>query len=106
MSGGPPDVSIFQIVLLTEKPTYRLSGDQKGLEAPSVPGKRRHSGASKARSHKPSCAVAANTSLRPSGDTATSLYGVTFSGTGASSRLIEPGAAGRNAQAPIASAKT
>ena len=47
---------------------------------------------------------AVNTSLRPSGDTDTSSDGVTFSGTGASNRLGEPGAVGRNTQAPIPSA--
>src|SRR5688572_13432659 len=105
VSGGPPVVSTLLTLLSTVmKPTYRLSGDQKGVTAPSVPGRRLHSTVSKSRSHNPSCAVAANTSLRPSGDTDRSSYGVTFSGTGVSNRLSELGAAGRNIQTPIASA--
>src|SRR5688572_16356163 len=83
------------------KPTYRLSGDQKGVEAPSVPGRRRHSSASRSRSHNP---PAVNTSLRPSGDTDTSLYEVTFSGTGASNRPGEPGAVGWNTHTLIPNA--
>src|SRR5262245_35836991 len=96
VSGGPPRVSIFLIWLSTVKPIYRPSGDQKGVDAPSVPGRRRHSSASKSRSHNPSCPVAANTSVRPSGETDTSSYGVTLSGNAASNRLTASGGAGRN----------
>ena len=85
-------MSTLLSILSTVKPTYRLSGDQNGVEAPSVPGRRRHSCESKFRNHIPSCAV--NTSLRPSGDTDTSSNGVTFSGIDASNRLGEPGAVG------------
>ena len=72
------------------KATYRLSGDQKGVEAPSVPGKRRQASTSRSRNHKAPRTVE-NTILRPSGDTDTSSLSVTSSGTDASNR---PGAAG------------
>jgi hypothetical protein len=90
VSGGPPVVSTLLSVLPTMKPTYRLSGDQKGVEAPSVPGRRRHSSASRSRNHNPAPTAA---SLRPSGDT-DALDRVTFSGHGASNRPGEPGAVG------------
>src|SRR5688572_1392841 len=83
------------------KPTYRLSGDQKGVEAFSVPGRRRHSSASRSRSHNP---PAVNTSLRPSGDTDTSPDSLTSSGSGTSNRSGEPGAVGWNSHALIPNA--
>src|SRR5262245_39832567 len=93
VSGGPPVVSTFLIVSPTMRPTYRLSGDQKWVVAPSVPGRRRHSTASRSRNHNPlGCAV--TPSLRPSGDTDRSFHPDTFSGSGTSSRLGEAGAVG------------
>src|SRR5262245_64351145 len=61
-----------------KKPTDRLSGDQNGKDALSVPGSARGATASKLRSH--SCdfpfEVAANTIGRPSGDTASEVASV------------------------------
>jgi hypothetical protein len=91
VSGGPPVVSTLLSVLPTMKPTCRLSGDQKRGEAPSVPadaaiqriGSRTHNPPGRPRAP-----------VRPSGDTDTYPYEVTFSGTGASNRLGEHGAVG------------
>ena len=63
-SGGPPVVSTLLNALSTVNPTYRLSRDQNGVEAPSVPGTRDHSCESNFRNHTPSRALSA--SLRPS----------------------------------------
>jgi hypothetical protein len=35
--GGPPEASILLSLRSAKKPTWRLSGDQKGIRAPSVP---------------------------------------------------------------------
>src|SRR5216110_398435 len=72
--GGPPVTSIFMYLLPREKPTNRLSGDQKGGygPAPSVPCNGRATSESNARTYSrrvPSAATPANISLRPSGDT-------------------------------------
>jgi hypothetical protein len=38
VTGGPPDTSTFFILVPAMNPMYRLSGDQKGRPASSVPG--------------------------------------------------------------------
>ena len=106
VSGGPPVTSIFLTVLtlpVAMNPRYRPSGDQKGLKARSVPGRRRHSRLSKSRSHNPPDVSA---SLRPSGETDIESPGLTFSGTATSNRLSAPGSVGRNSQLPIPNATT
>src|ERR1022692_4234375 len=74
--GGPPEISISSRLLPTVNPMRRLSGDQKGSAAPSVPAKGRASIASRSRTHScvcPSCIVAVNAKWRPSGETARPL---------------------------------
>src|SRR5437016_4609872 len=70
--GAPPDNSIFLSFPSAEKQRERLSGDQKGQDAPSVPGSGEASSESSGRTHSrrfPS-ELATNARRRPSGDTA------------------------------------
>src|SRR5688500_3367936 len=72
---APPAISILFILPSATKPIDSLSGDQKGLLAPSVPVTARASSESRLRiqsSAAPSRA-ATNASLRPSGDIAGGL---------------------------------
>src|SRR5262249_10178648 len=73
VAGGPPVTSIFLSFPSAKNPTKRLSGDQNGRWAPSVPASGCAATASSERttsSDLPSRARASNTSRRPSGDTA------------------------------------
>src|SRR4029434_7060185 len=48
----PPEAStVFRVLAFVKKPSVRLSGDQNGNAAPSVPASGRASSASKARTH-------------------------------------------------------
>jgi len=72
VAGGPPESSMRFSLPSAKKPTDRLSGDQKGRSAPSVPGNRRASIESTGRVHNlvaPSETVT-NAIMRPSGETA------------------------------------
>src|SRR5207245_1989764 len=74
VSGGPPCASIFLSLESAKNPMERLSGDQKGKEAPSVPSRGRADRESSGRTHRsslPSGVRATKASRRPSGDTAT-----------------------------------
>src|SRR5206468_1724172 len=67
---GPPEASIFFSLSFTKKPMKRLSGDQKGYLAPSVPGNSCAERESSERTHsdvRPSIAVAMNARRWPSG---------------------------------------
>src|SRR5436309_11949403 len=71
---GPPCASIFLSLASEKKPRERLSGDQKGKEAPSVPSNGRAERESSGRTHRrsrPSGVRATNASRRPSGDIVT-----------------------------------
>ncbi len=71
---GPPFEPIFLSFPVDAKPMNLPSGDQNGIVAPSVPASGRAEASSKARTQscaRPSPFRAANTSLFPSGDTAT-----------------------------------
>src|SRR5262245_38614639 len=72
VAGSPPETSIFFSLPGAKKPMKRLSGDQKGKLAPSVPASGFASAALKARTQ--SCTlppvVAVKASHFPSGDTA------------------------------------
>ena len=52
LCAGPPATAIFFSLSSVKKPMKRLSGDQKGKCALSVPGRRCDSSASSARSHR------------------------------------------------------
>src|SRR5262245_16266831 len=67
--GGPPDrFTLFSSFWLAKKPSWLPSGDQKGVEAPSVPARGRVESWSRERSNKrPPVAIAR---CRPSGDSA------------------------------------
>ena len=73
--GGPPPTGTFLMLPPgTKKPMWRLSGDQKGYRAPSVPAISRASSPSLARSHNlgsPASFAAANARYFPSGENAT-----------------------------------
>src|ERR1700741_772860 len=88
VSGGPPEMSIFLSLPSAKNPTKRLSGDQKGDAAFSVPCTIEAVSPSSERTHNcdfPSAFTARKTICRPSGDTATGagnapvLLGVTDS---------------------------
>ncbi len=69
----PPKTSILFNFRCAKKATKRLSGDQKGKAAPSVPSRARDSNASSGRIQsrsRPSGVVATKASLRPSGEIA------------------------------------
>src|SRR4029077_10609526 len=71
--GGPPETSIFLSFPPAKKPRKRLSGDQKGDEAPSVPAIACAVSASSERTHRrflPSALLATKAIRRPSGETA------------------------------------
>ena len=78
----PPPGSILRSLPAAKYPMNRLSGDQNGSEAPSVPASCLGSRSSIARTHNcifgPVAAV--NASQRPSGDTARWLNAVSFGG--------------------------
>src|SRR5215831_14305099 len=71
VSTGPPAAETFFSLLSTKNPMYRLSGDQNGSVAPSVPASACAWSESSGRTHiwLPSPIVAMAT-YRPSGDTA------------------------------------
>ncbi len=90
VTAGPPATSIFLSLPSAKNPRDRLSGDQKGEEAPSVPGSSCAVSVSSARTHRrlPPVAAFARKAIRdPSGDTA----------SGAGDAPV--GAAGRHAPA-------
>src|SRR5262249_61398999 len=69
---GPPLISIAFSLFGTKKPIDKLSGDQNGQDALSVPARGLASSESNARTHTIILPfnAAVNASLRPSGDTA------------------------------------
>jgi hypothetical protein len=70
-SAGPPDASILFSLPSAKKPRARLSADQKGNIAPSVPGSAWAVGPSKGRSQsrlRPSSPLATNAIRWPSGE--------------------------------------
>src|SRR5262249_27061129 len=71
-TGGPPAAPIFFNLLFAKNPINRLSGDQKGLFAPSVPASTRGVTESKSRTQSRSTPLVVATSARccPSGETA------------------------------------
>src|SRR6185436_17705629 len=74
VSGGPPWTSIFFNFESTKKASLRLSGDQNGETAPSVPGSALASSESSERIHNTrflSSPTAAKTMRLPSGEIAT-----------------------------------
>src|SRR5262245_15183212 len=72
---APPSISIRLSLPSAKNPSDRLSGDQKGKVAPSVPGSGRAERESRGRSHNrdwlPS--VATNAIVRPSGEIANEI---------------------------------
>ena len=82
--GGPPDASTFFSFPVTKKPIKRLSGDQKGNSAPSVPGSNCAVSESIERTHRPVAAM--NASRLPSGEIAMPLPYAVFSGAGSRKR--------------------
>src|SRR3972149_3115566 len=71
--GGPPETSIFLSFPSAKNPRKRLSGDQKGDVAPSVPASDSASSGSSERAHRsdlPSVFVATKARRWPSGETA------------------------------------
>src|SRR5579863_2710202 len=69
--GGPPDRSIFLSFPAAKNPRERLSGDQKGAEAPSVPANDCGVSASSERTQRsvlPSSLTATNATCWPSGE--------------------------------------
>src|SRR5580704_6231353 len=71
--GGPPDTSIFLSFPPAKNPRKRLSGDQNGRAAPSVPGSACAASVSSERTQRrdlPSALVAMKAIRRPSGETA------------------------------------
>src|SRR6202521_6358131 len=73
VNGGPPEASIFLSLHTAKNPMNRLSGDQKGKAAPSVPARGWGCNESSGRTHKssfPSGVVATYAKRRPSGDRA------------------------------------
>ena len=74
--GGPPDESIFLSFPSEKNAMKRLSGDQKGAAAPSVPGSVTADGSASDRTHRksrPSALRATKARRRPSGETANRL---------------------------------
>src|SRR5258705_10091863 len=72
-AGGSPSRLTFFSVPLAKNPRYRLSGDQNGPSAPSVPGNSRAVSKSSARTQSRVSSPgrdARNAKKRPSGDTA------------------------------------
>src|SRR5215471_4315312 len=70
---GPPKASTFFSFPFAKNPMKRLSGDQKGRPAPSVPARGFPCNESIGRTHKrdcPSCAEATYARSRPSGEIA------------------------------------
>src|SRR5688572_27296925 len=70
-TGGPPLMSIFFSLASAKNAMKRLSGDQNGNTAPSVPVSGRAVGESIARSHKaglPFSSLAENVTYLPSGE--------------------------------------
>src|SRR5215472_1390507 len=74
-TAGPPVSLIFLSFPAEKNPTASLSGDQNGLKAPSVPGRGRAESELRSRTHN--CDLPspdpANTSRRPSGESAGTL---------------------------------
>src|SRR5262245_36609365 len=69
--GGPPALAIFFSFPSAKKPTHRLSGDQNGYSAPSVPDSECAATESNDCSHsvdRAPGAAATNTMVRPLGD--------------------------------------
>ena len=94
----PPSTSSRLSLSSAKKPTDRLSGDQKGNPAPSVPASARADPDSRERSHKrewPS-AVATKAIVRPSGEMA-SDSGAVVGGVLMSARISESAGVGRRA---------
>src|SRR5271169_4152305 len=76
--GGPPDTSIFLSFPSAKNPRKRLSGDQNGRKAPSVPASTCAVSVSSERIQRadfPSALVAAKAIRRPSGETARGAAG-------------------------------
>ena len=75
VSAGPPPISIFFSFPGEKNAMKRLSGDQKGSRAPSVPGKIRAAIESRSRTHSESLppSLATNARWRPSGERAGTL---------------------------------
>src|SRR6266850_3011319 len=74
LRGGPPCASTFLSLASAKKAMVRLSGDQNGKEAPSVPSRGRADRESSDRTHRssfPSGLRATKVRRHPSGDTAT-----------------------------------
>src|SRR6185503_3951195 len=85
--GDPPLAATLLSLRPARNPRYRLSGDQNGNDAPSVPGTGRASSDARGRTQswvRPSSSVAVNARTRPSGETA-SAPRLVFSGAGAAS---------------------
>src|SRR5215471_11366311 len=70
--GAPPSMSILLSLPWAENPSVCPSGDQKGEEAPSVPGSDRDASESRERIHRRDCPseVATNARLSPFGESA------------------------------------
>ena len=68
--GAPPSTATRFIFPAAKKPSERLSGDQKGFEAPSLPATSRTTVESRARrkSRGPVLVVAAMANVDPSGE--------------------------------------
>src|SRR5262245_42612666 len=71
-SGGPPSRETFLSLPSAKKPLNRLSGDQNGNAACSVPGSSLASAVSSDRTHRvnPPCEDPTKATCRPFGDTA------------------------------------
>src|SRR5215472_16030547 len=73
LTAGPPDTSMVLSLSFAKKPSERLSGDQNGLDAPSVPGNGRAAGKFRERAQSmvfPLASVAEEAKMRPSGESA------------------------------------
>src|SRR5438094_726337 len=94
LCAGPPEESIFMSLATVKNPMKRLSGDQKGKSAPSVPA---NGCAERELSDRiqscvlPEESVATNARRLPSGDTAKAPNSVFSGGRSESSKGLECG---------------
>src|SRR5687768_4924654 len=109
--GGPPEASIFFNFRSAKNPTNRLSGDQKGFEAPSVPASGRAEAPESGWTHSKLVPeeVATNATRRPSGDNAigpNSNAKLDFSGGRSEDRMIRGGSLRSRMTTTVAAAAT
>src|SRR5262249_21081238 len=105
VTGEPPDASMVLSLASAKNPSERLSADQKGSIAPSVPGSGLAEGESRERSHSmvfPVASVAPKAKVRPSGEIAgappkypESVVKRVFSGGSISEMVVRAGAVAR-----------